>query len=100
MLSGLGHLPGGGAGVALPQTAFERQTATLPHPALVTALHEAGIGGRAAECALLVVHMLGGEGAAGAPVYVLLSVLDGLRAVGLEENARLLALESAIASGL
>jgi len=31
---------------------------------------------------------------------VLLSVLDGLRAVGLEENARLLALESAIASGL
>jgi hypothetical protein len=100
LLSGLGHLPGGGAGVALPQTAFERQTATLPHPALVTALHEAGIGGRAAECALLVVHMLGGEGAAGAPVYVLLSVLDGLRAVGLEENARLLALESAIASGL
>jgi hypothetical protein len=100
LLSGLGHLPGGGAAVALPQTAFERQTASLPHPALVTALHEAGIGGRPAECALLVVHMLGGEGAAGAPVYVLLSVLDGLRAVGLEEHARALALESAIASGL
>jgi hypothetical protein len=100
LLSGLGHLPGGGAALAFPQTALERQTASLPHPALVTALHEAGIGGRPAECALLVVHMLGGEGAAGAPVYVLLSVLDGLRAVGLEENARLLALESAIASGL
>jgi hypothetical protein len=100
LLSGLGHLPSGGAAVALPQTAFERQTATLPHPALMTALHEAGIGGRPAECALLAVHILGAEGAAGAPVYVLLSVLDGLRAVGLEENARALALESAIASGL
>jgi hypothetical protein len=100
LLSGLGHLPGGGAAAALPQGAFERQTANLPHPALTTALHEAGIGGRAAECALLVVHMLGGDGAAGAPVYVLLSVLDGLRAVGLEDAARLLALESAIASGL
>jgi hypothetical protein len=33
-------------------------------------------------------------------VAMLLSVLDGLRAVGLEENARALALESAIASGL
>jgi hypothetical protein len=100
LLGGLGHLPGGGAAVALPQTAFERQTASLPHPALIAALHEAGIGGRAAECALLVAHILGSEGAAGAPVYVLLSVLDGLRAVGLEDNARALALESAIASGL
>jgi hypothetical protein len=100
LLSGLGHLPGGGALVAMPQGTLERQPVLLPHPAVATALHEAGIGGRAAECALLVVHVLGGEGAAGAPPQTLLAVLDGLRAVGLEETARLLALESAIASGL
>jgi len=100
LLSGLGHLPGGGAFLAMPSGAMERQPVLLPHPALATALHEAGIGGRAAECALLVVHMLGSDGAAGAPPAVLLAVLDGLRAVGLEETARLLALEAAIASGL
>ena len=100
LLSGLGHLPGGGAYLAMPSGAMERQPVVLPHPALATALHEAGIGGRAAECALLVLHMLGTDGAAGAPPAVLLAVLDGLRAVGLEETARLLALEAAIASGL
>jgi hypothetical protein len=100
LLSGLGHLPAGGALVAVPPTAMERQPVVLPHPVLWTGLHEAGIAGRAAECVLLVTHMLGSEGAAGATPYVLLSVLDGLRAVGFEDQARLMALEAAIASGL
>jgi len=72
----------------------------MPSPVLWTGLHEAAIAGRTAESALLAVHLLGAEGAAGASPYALLAVLDGLRAVGFEETARRLALEAAIASGL
>jgi hypothetical protein len=100
LLSGLGHLPPGGAVIALAQGPFERLSVPLPSPVLWTGLHEAAIGGRSAETALLAVHLLGAEGAAGASPYALLAVLDGLRAVGFEETARRLALEAAIASGL
>jgi hypothetical protein len=86
--------------IALAQGPFERLSVPLPSPVLWTGLHEAAIGGRSAETALLAVHLLGAEGAAGASPYALLAVLDGLRAVGFEETARRLALEAAIASGL
>lgn len=100
LLSGLGHLPPGGARVALAQGANERASVAMPNPVLWTALHEAAIGGRSAESALLVAHLLGPEGAAGASPFALLAALDGLRAVGFEETARNLAIEAAIASGL
>ena len=100
LLSGLGHLPPGGAVIALTQAPFEKLSVPMPSPVLWAGLHEAAIAGRPAEAALLAVHLLGPEGAAGASPYTLLAVLDGLRAVGFEEAARRLALEAAIASGL
>ncbi len=100
LLSGLGHLPQGGAVIALTQAPFEKLSVPMPSPVLWAGLHEAAISGRPAEAALLAVHLLGPEGAAGASPYALLAVLDGLRAVGFEEAARRFALEAAIASGL
>ncbi|MBI3503275.1 MAG: hypothetical protein HY059_00425 [Proteobacteria bacterium] len=100
LLTGLGILPAGGAVIALTQAPFERLAVPMPSPVLWAGLHEAAIAGRPAEAALLAVHLLGAEGAAGASPYTLLAVLDGLRAVGFEETARRLALEAAIASGL
>ncbi len=100
LLAGLGMLPPGGSIVATTQAAFDRLSVPMPSPVLWTALHEAAVAGRPAEAALLAVHLLGAEGAAGASPYALLAVLDGLRAVGFEQVARRLALEAAIASGL
>ncbi|MBI1245542.1 MAG: hypothetical protein GC202_11095 [Alphaproteobacteria bacterium] len=100
LLAGLGMLPPGGTIVATTQAPFERLSVPMPSPVLWTSLHEAAVAGRPAEAALLAVHLLGVEGAAGASPYTMLAVLDGLRAVGFEQAARRLALESAIASGL
>lgn len=100
LLAGLGMLPPGGSIVATTPAAFERLSVPMPSPVLWTGLHEAAVAGRPAEAALLAVHILGIEGAAGASPYAMLAVLDGLRAVGFEQAARRLALEAAIAAGL
>jgi hypothetical protein len=72
----------------------------MPHPAVWTALHQAAVAGRVAETIALAAQALGGEGPAGAAPQTLLAVFDALRAVGLDESARALALEAAIAAGL
>jgi hypothetical protein len=99
LLAGLGHLPPGGAFIAFPETAPSPAPAALPHPAVWTALHQAAVAGRAAETIALAVQALGVEGPAGAAPQTLLAVFDALRAVGLDESARALALEAAIAAG-
>ncbi|MFM7344729.1 MAG: hypothetical protein ACKO1J_05075 [Tagaea sp.] len=100
LLAGLGHLPPGGAFAAFPETAPARGPVAMPHPAVWTALHQAAVAGRVAETIALAAQALGGEGPAGAAPQTLLAVFDALRAVGLDESARALALEAAIAAGL
>ncbi len=68
-------------------------------PVLWFALGDAAADGRVGETVLLALVGLGPEGPAGANPIVLYRVLDSLRRIGLEREARALAFEAAIASG-
>jgi len=73
-------------------------TAVVPRPAIWRSLADAAQNGRIGETVLLSLLSLGQEGPAGADPVVLHRVVAGLYAVGLEAEARDIALEAAIAA--
>ncbi len=78
----------------------ERTTAVMPHPALWYRLASAADAGRKGETVLLVLLALGEGGPAQAGPVVLRRVLTSLIAVGLNTEARALAVEAAVAADL
>jgi tetratricopeptide (TPR) repeat protein len=89
--------PTGAAGlVAKPGTS----TRPLPNAALLYALKEASEMRRLGESVLLVLLVLGAEGPAQSHPMALNAALSGLMQVGLEREARALAIEAAIAKGV
>ena len=64
------------------------------------ALGEAAAARRVGETALLAIAVLGGDGPANVPSLVLARAIEALRTVGLDADARALAVEGAILSGL
>jgi hypothetical protein len=78
----------------------ERTTAVMPHPALWYRLASAADAGRKGETVLLVLLALGEGGPGQADPVVLRRVLTSLIAVGLNAEARALAVEAAVAADL
>jgi hypothetical protein len=71
-----------------------------PDAALIYALSEASQLGRLGETVLLSLLALGEEGPGKAPPLVLHAVLSALTRVNLTQEARLLAIEAAVANGI
>ena len=69
----------------------------LPNPALWERLKDAAAGGRTGETVLAALLLLGEGGPAAASPVVVARVVAGLRAVGLEADARAIAREAAAA---
>lgn len=78
----------------------ERSTVAMPQPALWFQLRSAASAGRVGETVLLILLTLGEGGPSQADPLILRDVLSRLRAVGLEADARAMALEAAVAAGL
>ncbi|MGQ0664558.1 MAG: hypothetical protein ACT4P2_13480 [Pseudomonadota bacterium] len=93
------HLAAGRVGALLPAD-FGRHEVAMPAPALWLGLKGAAAAGRVGETALLAIIALGAAGAAGASPHALALIVDALRAVGLEGEARALILEAAVVAGL
>lgn len=72
----------------------------MPHPALRRGLDQAAGFGRLGETVALSLGVLGEAGPARADALVLAQVVRALRQVGLEDEARSLTLEAAVAHGL
>ena len=68
-------------------------------PAALIALGDAAAAGRVGETALFAIAALDGQGAGAADPATLRAVLAALRSVGLDADARALALEAAVANG-
>ena len=77
-----------------------RSNKSVPGAALRRALREAGDAGRIGETVLLALLALGREGPEGADIWHLHDLLVSLRTIGLETEARALALEAMLAAGL
>lgn len=75
------------------------EQATVPVPAIWNLLSAASLAGRRGEAVLLALLALGEAGPARADPLTLAAVLPALWAVGLEREARALAIEAAIARG-
>jgi hypothetical protein len=95
-----------GIGVPVPDTAWHRLIAQpgqgpTPAPAapLWRALDRAAAERRLGETVLLALHMLGGEPQTAHPEAVVAG-LRGLRAVGLDQEARAIAIATALEMGL
>lgn len=74
--------------------------APMPNPALRHALETSSAGGRIGETVVLVLLVLGEAGPAGAGSFALERAIVALGRVGLNDVARSLALEAAIANGI
>jgi hypothetical protein len=85
---------------ALPGSTGNREAMPMPPVGLWLGLNSAVDGKRAGEAALLALNILGPEGAVGSAPHTVEVVLDGLRALGFEADARAIAVETAIAAGL
>ncbi len=71
-----------------------------PSAAVTRMIAAAAAAGRVGETVLLALIALGPDGPAGAQPAALATAIGALRAVGLEKDARSLALEAALASGV
>ncbi|MDX1485301.1 MAG: hypothetical protein R3229_12560 [Alphaproteobacteria bacterium] len=95
-----------GMGMSIPQNAWIETAATvremsaLPSPGLLAALRNAADGGRVAETVLLALAVLSGDGPDKLHPLVADAVLGSLVGVGLEDEARTLAMEIAFGAGL
>jgi len=78
----------------------DRLMAVIPEPALWFRLRDAAAAGRTGETVLLSLLMLGDEGPMAADPMSLRDVIWRLRAVGLDADARALAVEALLAAGL
>lgn len=77
-----------------------RVSAQVPDLAYLRAFRQAAAAGRKAETVLLALLVLGQDGVAGMPAGSMAEIVDGLNRVDLGEEARRLAIEAALASGL
>ena len=68
--------------------------------AAISALAEAGAAGRAGEAVLLTLLLLGGSEAGARHPLALATALTALQQVAMDEEARALAMETAIAAGI
>jgi hypothetical protein len=96
-LQGLGELPSAAWIQLVSGNAV--MPAMAPETALVYALDQASAAGRPGETVLLSLLLLGESGPGKSAPTALAEVLDALMAVGLEREARALALEAAVAQG-
>lgn len=99
-LEGLGDATDGSLAALLLAGDVGRQSVAIPHPALWLGRDGAASAGRVGETALFVLASMGPDGAAGTPPQTLIALIQALRAVGLEAEARAFALEAAIAAGV
>ena len=76
------------------------ESVKLPAPALLHALNSAASERRIGGTVLLTLICLGEDGPTGADPLLLRAVISGLREVGLEKEARALAVEAAIGAGI
>lgn len=100
LLEGLGDATDGSLSALLLTGNLAPQPAAMPHPALWLGRDGAAAAGRVGETALFVLDSLGPDGAAGLAPQTLIALVQALRAVGLEADARALALEAAVAAGV
>jgi hypothetical protein len=100
LLEGLGDATDGSLAALLLAGNIAPQSTTMPHPALWLGRDGAASAGRVGETALFVLASLGPDGTAGAAPQTLIALVHALRAVGLEKDARVLALEAAVAAGV
>ena len=84
---------------AVPSTPASSPGA-MPNPALWFALGDSAEAGRLGETVMLALFVLGPDGPGGAHPIALARALAALRQVGLESDARALAFEAALASGV
>lgn len=75
-------------------------TSYMPSPAVLHALRDASADGRVGETVLLTLLALGDIGSEGADPATLFEVIGALAHIGLEHEARDVALEAALARGL
>lgn len=80
--------------------ASERTTVAMPTPALWFKLESAARAGRVGETVLIALLALGEGGTAQTDPIIAAKVLEALGAVGLKDDVRALALETAVAAGL
>ena len=98
LCSGLGtQIPNADWAAAMGRDPVRR---TAPSPVLLRLLSHAGTDKRIGETVLLSLVMIGEGGPAQAHPIALSSVLSALNAIGLEREARALAIEAALAAGL
>ena len=100
LLEGLGDATDGSLAALLLSGNLAAQPTALPHPALWLGRDGAASAGRVGETALFVLDSLGPDGTASAAPQTLIALVQALRAVGLEKDARALALEAAVAAGI
>ncbi len=93
VLDALGHNPGEAAWALFFDGPRDIE-ATMPHIGLRYALRDAVRGRRTGEALLLALIVLGEEGPAGASAIAVGSVIRALRAIGLPEDARAIAVEA------
>jgi len=74
--------------------------AKTPDPGLLFALSDAAAAHRIGETLLLALYALGPEGPGGCNPLALSRVITGLRQIGLDSEARAIAMEAAIAAGV
>ncbi len=99
-LEGLGDATDGSLAALLLAGDIGRQTIAMPHPALWLGRDGAASAGRVGETALFVLASMDPDGAASTAPQTLIALIHALRAVGLESEARELALEAAISAGI
>jgi hypothetical protein len=97
IFDGLGEPLGGGWSM-IGQTAATTNAAV--DPALLFDLNDAAAAHRVGETVLLSLYALGPDGPAGCNPLSLAGVIAGLRQIGLDSEARAIAIEAAIAAGV
>ena len=78
----------------------QRLTVAMPHPAYWHRMQEASDSGRFGEALLLNLLALGNSGTVDADPIVLSRVMKSFEQIGLAKEARLLAIEAAVAEGI
>jgi len=99
IFEGLGEPISGGWSL-IGQPAAAAASAKTPDPGLLFALSDAAAAHRIGETVLLALYALGPEGPGGCNPLALSRVITGLRQIGLDSEARAIAMEAAIAAGV
>lgn len=100
LLEALGDGTDGSLSALLLSGDLAPQAAPLPHPALWLGRDGAASAGRLGETVLFVLASLGPEGPRAWTPHTQIALIQALRAVGREADARALALEAAVAAGI